>query len=88
MNNIRGLEYHSIIEGIFGDVNGINESEQLQINCPICDNGENKHNLEINTAKNGGIFRCWSCEPKFSGSLRKLIRIFTKGGLDETKKGL
>jgi len=82
---IKGQEYHSIIENIFGDVNGINVSSQLQVNCPRCMEREGlsypdgKYNLEINTAKR--VFRCWKCdEPKFSGSLKKLIRLYGSYG--------
>ena len=78
---IRGQEFHSIIQNIFIDVNGLYVSEQLQINCPRCQEKDGlptpdgKFNLEINTAKR--MFRCWKCEdPKFSGSLGKLIRTF------------
>jgi len=78
---IKGQEFHSIIQNIFSDVNGLNDSEQLQVNCPRCQEREGlsypdgKYNLEINTAKR--MFRCWKCdEPKFSGSLGRLIRTF------------
>jgi len=78
---IRGEEFHSIIQNVFGDVNGLQHSEQLQVNCPRCQEREGlshpdgKFNLEINTAKR--MFRCWKCdEPRFSGSLGKLIRTF------------
>jgi hypothetical protein len=81
MNQIRGQEFHSIIENIFGDVKGLNVSEQLQVDCPHCandqnlPNGDGKLNLEINTAKRK--FRCWRCDnPPFSGSLRRLVRTF------------
>jgi hypothetical protein len=79
--SIRGEEFHSIIENVFEDVNGIHVSEQLQINCPRCQerNGlpypDGKFNLEINTAKR--VFRCWCCdEPRFSGSLGYLIKLY------------
>jgi hypothetical protein len=78
---IRGQEFHSILHNIFDDIKGLNESEQLQVNCPRCQEREGlsypdgKYNLEINTAKR--MFRCWKCdEPKFSGSLGRLVRIF------------
>ena len=78
---IRGQEFHNIIQNIFVDVNGIYVSEQLQVNCPRCQEREGlsqpdgKFNLEINTAKR--MFRCWKCEdPKFSGSLGRLVRTF------------
>jgi hypothetical protein len=78
---VRGQEFHSIIQNVFGDVNGLQVSEQVQVNCPHCQEREGlaypdgKFNLEINTAKR--MFRCWKCdEPKFSGSLGRLIRTF------------
>jgi hypothetical protein len=81
MSQIRGLEFHSIIQNIFNDVKGLNVSEQLQICCPRCQeelglsHPDGKYNLEINTNKR--LYRCWRCdEPKFSGSLGRLIRMF------------
>jgi len=78
---IKGQETHSIIKNVFGDVKGLLQSEQLQVNCPICQERDGlhypdgKYNLEINTSKR--VFRCWKCdEPKFSGSLGRLIRMF------------
>jgi hypothetical protein len=81
MNRIQGLEFHNIIANIFGEVHGLNVSEQLQVNCPRCAEElgypDGKFNLEINTANNKRKFRCWRCdEPKFSGSLGRLIRTF------------
>jgi hypothetical protein len=78
---IRGKEFHPIIERIFHDVKGYLETEQIQVNCPRCQEREglthpdDKFNLEINTAKK--VFRCWKCDaPKFSGSLKRLIKIY------------
>jgi len=78
---IPGQEFHSILQNIFDDIQGLNHSEQLQVNCPRCQEREGlsypdgKYNLEINTRKR--LFRCWKCdEPKFSGSLGRLIRTF------------
>lgn len=78
---INGQEFHSIIQNVFGDVNGYLQSEQVQVNCPRCQERDalpypdGKYNLEINTGKR--MFRCWKCdEPKFSGSLGKLIRLY------------
>jgi len=78
---IKGQEFHSIIKAVFDDVNGYLQSEQVQVCCPRCQEREGLHqpdgkfNLEINTAKR--MFRCWKCEdPKFSGSLGRLIRTF------------
>lgn len=77
---VRGQEFHSIIQNIFGEANGLMHNEQIQVNCPRCQEREGlsspdgKFNLEINTAKR--MFRCWKCdEPRFSGSLGKLVRM-------------
>jgi len=78
---VRGQEFHAIIQNIFGDVNNYLQSEQVQVNCPHYQEREGlsqpdgKFNLEINTSKR--MFRCWKCdEPKFSGSLGRLIKTF------------
>jgi hypothetical protein len=78
---IRGQEFHAIVQNVFRDVNGLNDSEQIQVNCPRCQERDGlsypdgKFNLEINTAKR--MFRCWKCdEPRFSGSLGRLIRMY------------
>jgi hypothetical protein len=78
---IKGQEFHSIIQNIFEDVQGLNVSEQLQVDCPHCaereglPHGDGKHNLEINTTKR--VFKCWRCdEPKFSGSLGRLVKMY------------
>ena len=78
---IRGQEFHAIIQNIFEDVNGLQQSEQIQVNCPRCQekdglgHPDGKFNLEINTAKR--MFRCWKCdEPRFSGSLGRLVKMF------------
>ena len=73
------LEIQKIIEDIFSDVKNIYQSDQIQINCPKCQDEDGlqqpdgRYNLEINTSKK--IFKCWRCDdPPFSGSLSKLIR--------------
>ena len=78
---IKGKEFHPIIERIFGDVRGYLETEQIQVNCPKCQEREglsepdDRYNLEINTGKR--IFRCWKCDnPKFSGGLKRLVRTY------------
>ena len=78
---VRGKEFHPIIHRIFNDVKGYLETEQIQVNCPRCQEREglshpdDRYNLEINTAKK--VFRCWKCDtPKFSGSLKRLIKLY------------
>lgn len=78
---IYGAEFHPIIERIFnGDVKNIHHSEQLQVNCPKCQERDGllypdgRYNLEINTRIRK--FNCWKCEaPPFKGSLGRLIKI-------------
>jgi len=78
---IKGYEFQPIIKRIFDDVKGYGSNEQIQVNCPRCQQTEGllypdgKFNLEINTAKRK--FRCWKCNnPFFSGSLGRLIKIY------------
>ena len=50
---IKGQEFHGIIQNIFGEVNGYLQSDQLQVNCPRCQerdglsHPDGKFNLEI-----------------------------------------
>lgn len=56
---------------------------QISFNCPVCDDGRNKHNLEINYIN--GVYKCWSCgdSEDTHGSLTKL---FTRYGNKSHKK--
>jgi len=56
---------------------------QISFNCPVCDDGRNKHNLEINYISN--VYKCWSCGDieNTHGSLGKL---FDKFGNKKQKK--
>lgn len=82
MGNIQGQEFHSILLNIFQDVKGLNVSSQLTTCCPKCQEEgglsypDGKFNLEISTAFGKRFFKCWKCEPRFSGSLGKLIRLY------------
>ncbi len=77
---IRGVEFHDLIKNVFHDVRGHLRSEQLQVNCPKCQERaglsepDGKFNLEVNTSKR--VFQCWKCDPQFSGSIGKLIKYF------------
>lgn len=44
-------------------------------NCPKCDNGGNKYNLEVSTTK--GVFNCWAC-----GYKGKIIKLFKDYGTE------
>lgn len=78
---VKGYEFHEIVHRVFGDVKNLYKGEQIQVNCPKCQERDylpepdGKFNLEINTDKR--IFRCWKCDsPSFSGSLGRLIRLY------------
>jgi DNA primase len=45
---------------------------ELEFNCPECDEGKNKYNLNVNIAKN--VYHCWACDR--SGGLKKLFKIY------------
>lgn len=49
---------------------------QISYNCPICDEGKNKGNLEINYFKY--VYKCWVCgdENNMHGPLGKLIETY------------
>jgi DNA primase len=73
-----------LLEEILGD-HGLHYENrgQISFNCPVCDDGRNKHNLEINYISN--VYKCWSCGDieNTHGSLGKL---FDKFGNKKQKK--
>jgi hypothetical protein len=77
---VQNPEIQSIVKNTFNEVKNYLKSDQISVNCPRCaeENGgiiDGKFNLEINTKKN--LFRCWKCSnPYFSGSLKKLLRLY------------
>jgi 5S rRNA maturation endonuclease (ribonuclease M5) len=84
-------ELSSLFRGIFSEVKN-EDNAQIQVNCPRCrdesgsDEYDGKFNLEINFDRRA--FRCWKCDPKFSGyNLEYLIKEFgTKDDLAEYKQ--
>lgn len=64
-----------ILHDILGDEKRHYESHmQISFNCPECDDGRNKGNLEINYGDH--VFKCWSCgdSNNMHGTLTKLIK--------------
>lgn len=64
-----------ILHDILGDEKRHYESHmQISFNCPECDDGRNKGNLEINYGDH--VFHCWSCgdSNNMHGTLTKLIK--------------
>jgi DNA primase len=70
-------ELVELLEDILGD-RGLHYPNrgQISFNCPKCDDGRNKHNLEVNYFSN--VFKCWSCgdSDNTHGALGKLIDIY------------
>lgn len=91
---VEGIQFHGIIQNIFGtNITGLNIDSQLSVDCPRCaelyNNGlpDGKQNLNISTSS--GVFSCWKCaEPKFSGTLGRLIREYGTEGDYEMYKSL
>jgi DNA primase len=68
-----------ILKEIFGKEKRHYESKgQLSVNCPICDDGKHKGNLEINYFQH--VYHCWSCGDtnNMHGSLPHLIKKYGK----------
>lgn len=73
-----------LLEEIFGD-HGLHYSNrgQISLNCPICDEGRNKHNLEVNYFND--VYHCWSCGDS-EGTHGSLGKLFDKFGNKKQKK--
>jgi DNA primase len=68
-----------LLRDIFGDEKQHYESKgQISHNCPLCDEGRKKGNLEINYFQH--VFHCWSCGDtnNMHGTLHKLIKKYGK----------
>jgi DNA primase len=73
-----------LLEEVLGD-HGLHYPNrgQISFNCPNCDEGRNKHNLEVNYFND--VYKCWACgdSDDTHGSLGKL---FDKFGNKKQKK--
>lgn len=56
---------------------------QISFNCPICDEGRDKHNLEVNYFSN--VYKCWACGDS-DGTHGSLGKLFNKFGTTNQKK--
>ena len=66
-----------ILNNFLGEPRKHNESTgQISWDCPACDDGKGKGNLEVNYNK--GVFHCWSCKDinHMSGRIFTLIKRF------------
>lgn len=76
-----------LLEEIFGDTRKHSEHKgQISFDCPECDNGKHKGNLEVNY--DIGVYKCWSCRDtnQMYGSLYSLIKIYGTDNNLETYK--
>jgi DNA primase len=73
-----------LLEDVLGD-HGLHYPNrgQISFNCPVCDDGRNKHNLEVNYIDN--VYKCWSCGDS-EGTHGPLGRIFDRYGNKKQKK--
>jgi len=73
-----------LLEEVLGD-HGLHYPNrgQISFNCPVCDDGRNKHNLEVNYIDN--VYKCWSCGDS-EGTHGALGKIFDKYGNKKQKK--
>jgi len=80
-------EFESVVELIskfLGTPKKIYKNQsQVSWNCPICDEGKNKGNLEVNIEKS--VFHCWSCGDS-EGTLGHIGKLFDKFGNKKQKK--
>ena len=77
-------EIVEIISEFLGEPKKIYESKsQISWNCPVCDDGNNKGNLEVNIEKS--VFHCWSCGD-VEGTHGSLGKLFDKYGNKKLKK--
>jgi DNA primase len=73
-----------LLEEVLGD-HGLHYPNrgQISFNCPVCDDGRNKHNLEVNYIDN--VYKCWACGDS-ENTHGPLGRIFDKYGNRKQKK--
>jgi DNA primase len=73
-----------LLEEVLGD-HGLHYPNrgQISFNCPACDEGRDKHNLEVNYVDN--VYKCWACGDS-EGTHGSLGKIFDKYGNRKQKK--
>jgi DNA primase len=73
-----------LLEDVLGD-HGLHYPNrgQISFNCPVCDEGRNKHNLEINYIDN--VYKCWACGD-IEGTHGSLGKLFDKYSNKKQKK--
>jgi DNA primase len=73
-----------LLEEVLGD-HGLHYPNrgQISFNCPNCDEGRNKHNLEVNYFND--VYKCWACGDS-DGTHGSLGKLFDKFGTKKQKK--
>jgi DNA primase len=73
-----------LLEDILGKPKkSYNGGMQISYNCPMCDDGGNKGNLEVNINKS--LFHCWACSD-VNGTSGVMGKLFDKFGTKKQKK--
>jgi len=73
-----------LLEEVLGDKRLHYESKgQISFNCPVCDEGRNKGNLEVNYFSH--VYKCWSCSDE-NGTHGHLGKLFDKFGNKKQKR--
>lgn len=73
-----------IMSEFLGEPKKVYESRsQILWNCPVCDDGRNKGNLEVNVEKS--VYHCWSCG-ETEGTHGTVGKLFDKFGNKKLKK--
>lgn len=73
-----------LLREIFGkEKNHYSNRGQISFNCPVCDEGRNKGNLECNYFRL--VYKCWSCG-EFNGTQGPLGKLIDQFGTKKQKK--
>jgi DNA primase len=78
-----------VIVGLIGDILGspvksYENRHQYLFNCPVCDDGQNKGNLEVSLIKH--LYHCWSCGDESDKTHGPLGKLFDSFGTKKQKK--
>jgi len=74
-----------LIEDVLGEpIKSYENKHQYAYNCPICDEGKNKGNLEVSLTKH--LYHCWSCGDEYDNTHGTLGKLFDVFGTKKQKK--
>lgn len=71
------MEKLECLNEVFGSYKTFNQStSQMSFNCPNCDSGRDRGNLEVNVDKD--LYACWSCKDEIGGVKGKGVYFLIK----------